>query len=169
MDCPPDVPLLAYRIADGRHPLFEGTGASLVGARWNSPGRAVIYASTTYSGAMLEVLVHAGIGRVPRHMKWIEIGIPARVSRECPELHALRGWDVDDCLASRTFGDSWLSERRTAVLLVPSVVTRRERNLLINPAHPEFQHITATEPLPVEWDQRLFTHSHQATERQERQ
>jgi len=92
-------------------------------------------------------------------LKWIEIGIPAGVSRECPELDALRGWDADDCRVSRAFGDAWLSERRTAVLLVPSVVTRRERNLLINPAHPDFRHIAATEPLPVEWHRRLFTRS----------
>jgi RES domain-containing protein len=160
MDCPPDVPLLAYRIADGRHPLFDGTGASLNGARWNSPGRSVIYAAATYAGAMLEVLAHAGIGRLPRHTSWIEIKIPAGVSRECPELDALPGWDNDDYLASRAFGDAWLSQQRTAVLLVPSVVARQERNLLINPAHPDFQRIVATEPLPVEWDWRLFARSH---------
>ena len=160
MDCPPDVPLLAYRIADGRHPLFDGTGALLYGARWSSPGRPVIYAATTYAGAMLEVLVHAGIGRVPRHTKWIEIQIPAGVSRECPDLDVLDGWDDEDCLASRAFGDAWLAEQRSAVLLVPSVVTRRERNLLINPAHPDFRRIVATEPLAVDWDRRLFAGLH---------
>jgi RES domain-containing protein len=160
MDCPPDVPLLAYRIADGRHPLFDGTGASLYGARWNSPGRPVIYAATTYAGAMLEILVHAGIGSVPRHTQWIEIKIPAGVSRECPEPAAFPGWDDEDCLASRAFGDAWLSELRSAVLLVPSVVTRRERNLLINPAHPDFPLLVASAPLPVQWDRRLYTRSH---------
>jgi RES domain-containing protein len=157
MDCPPDIPLLAYRIADGRRPLFDGTGASLYGARWNSPGRPVIYAATTYAGAMLEVLVHAGINSVPRHTHWIEINIPPGVSRECPEPNAFPGWDDENCIVSRAFGDAWLSEQRSAALLVPSVVTRRERNLLINPAHPDFPQIVATAPSPVEWDQRLFT------------
>jgi RES domain-containing protein len=157
MDCPPDIPLLAYRIADGRRPLFDGTGASLYGARWNSPGRPVIYAATTYAGAMLEVLVHAGINSVPRHTHWIEINIPPGVSRECPEPNAFPGWDDENCVVSRAFGDAWLSEQRSAALLVPSVVTRRERNLLINPAHPDFPQIVATAPSPVEWDQRLFT------------
>jgi RES domain-containing protein len=157
MDCPPDIPLLAYRIADGRRPLFDGTGASLYGARWNSPGRPVIDAATTYAGAMLEVLVHAGINSVPRHTHWIEINIPPGVSRECPEPNAFPGWDDENCVVSRAFGDAWLSEQRSAALLVPSVVTRRERNLLINPAHPDFPQIVATAPSPVEWDQRLFT------------
>jgi RES domain-containing protein len=160
MDCPPDIPLLAYRIADGRRPLFDGIGASLYGARWSSPGRPVIYAATTFAGAMLEVLVHAGIGRVPRHTQWIEISIPAGVSRECPEPHAFPGWDDQGCVVSRAFGGAWLSERRSAVLLVPSVVTRRECNVLINPAHPDYQQIVATDPVPVEWDRRLFIRAH---------
>lgn len=160
MDYPPDAPLVAYRIADGRHPLYDGTGASLYGARWNSPGRPVIYAATTYAGALLEVLVHAAIGRVPQQMKWIEIRIPAGVSRECPDLDALQGWDDEDCLTSRAFGDAWLAEQRTAVLLVPSVVTKRERTLLINPMHPDARDIVPTEPLPVDWDRRLFARLH---------
>jgi hypothetical protein len=32
-----------YRIADSRHPVWSGTGAMLVGGRFNSPGRPVIY------------------------------------------------------------------------------------------------------------------------------
>ena len=54
----------AYRIADRRHPLFDGTGAMLFGGRWNSPGRRVICASASYACAMLEVLVHTGMGRI---------------------------------------------------------------------------------------------------------
>jgi RES domain-containing protein len=121
------------------------------------PGRPVIRAATTYAGALLEVLVHAGINSVPRHTHWIEINIPPGVSRECPEPNAFPGWDDENCVVSRAFGDAWLSEHRSAALLAPSVVTRRERNLLINPAHPDFPRIVATAPSPVEWDQRLFT------------
>ena len=58
--------LRAYRIADRRHKIFDGQGASLLGGRWNSPGRRVIYAAETYAGAMLEALVHANIGRLPK-------------------------------------------------------------------------------------------------------
>ena len=43
------------------------------GGRWNSPGRRVIYAAESYAGAMLEVLVNANIGRMPKHHGWIEI------------------------------------------------------------------------------------------------
>jgi len=50
---------------------------------------------------------------------------------------------------ARAFGDAWIRERRTAVLLVPSVVARREGNLLINPQHPDFGLIVAGSPEPV--------------------
>jgi RES domain-containing protein len=55
----------AFRIGDKRRALFDGTGASLHGGRWNSKGKRIIYASETYAGALLEALIHANIGRMP--------------------------------------------------------------------------------------------------------
>lgn len=75
-------PLRAFRVADRRHPLFDGSGAALHGGRWNSPGRRVIYAAQTYAGALLETLVHANIGRIPKHQAWIEILVPADIAIE---------------------------------------------------------------------------------------
>lgn len=147
----------AFRVADRRFPIFDGTGARLVGGRWNSPGRSLIYAAETFSGALLEVLVHANLGHVPRTHAVIEITIPDTVAIEAVSAAQLRGWDAEDQVASRTFGDRWLTERRSAVLLAPSAVTRgRERNVLINPEHQDFPQITAGKPQDVQWDQRLF-------------
>ena len=42
------------------------------------------------------------------------------------------------------------------MLRVPSVVARRESNVLLNPLHPEFKLISADPPEPVEWDARLY-------------
>jgi RES domain-containing protein len=147
----------AFRIADGRFPLFDGTGARLSGGRWNSPGRAVIYAAETFAGAVLEVLVHANLGRVPRTHAWIEINIPDEVRVESLGAEALAGWDAENPGTARLFGDRWLEEKRSAVLLVPSVVTRgRERNVLINPEHRQFAKIKAGKPAQAAWDERLF-------------
>jgi RES domain-containing protein len=66
------------------------------------------------------------------------------------------GWDDAALQVSRAFGDSWLSEMRSAVLLVPSVVARAECNALVNPAHPDAARILVGEPHPVIWDERLF-------------
>ena len=147
----------AWRIADGRFDPFSPVGASLVGGRWNSPGLGVIYASRSYAGAMLQCLAHAGIGRVPRTHVAVEIAIAEAVAVERHDESGLPvGWDHADRRLARAFGDAWIRELRTAVLVVPSVVARREGNVLINPRHPEFSDIIASAPEPVVWDARLF-------------
>src|SRR5271165_2424255 len=149
--------MVVFRAADRRFPLFDGTGARLVGGRWNSPGRPVIYAAETYAGALLEVLVHSNLGRVPKTHAAIEISIPDTIAVESLDGLSLPGWDREDQIASRAFGDEWLTKGRSAVLLVPSTVLRgREHNVLINPDHSDFPRIVASEPQDVQWDKRLF-------------
>lgn len=146
-----------YRIADRRHPIWNGTGAMLVGGRFNSPGRAVIYGATTFAGAMLEVLVHARIGKVPH----THVVVAADAPEEIPVERALEadlpaGWDGPNIDLARAFGDRWIAEARSAILLVPSVVAREEWNVLVNPAHPDAARIFIGEARPVVWDERLF-------------
>jgi RES domain-containing protein len=146
----------AYRIADSRHKIFDGEGAATLGGRWNSPGRRVVYAAETYAGAMLEVLANSNIGRVPKHHAWIEIFIGQGVSVEEVDVRKLRRWEAPDQRASRGFGDQWYDEKRSTVLIVPSAVVRRERNVIINQEHPDFRRLRATHAKPVVWDERLF-------------
>ena len=148
-------PLRAFRIADMRHTILDGTGAMLYGARWNSPGRRIIYAAETYAGALLEILVHAS-GGVPLSQGYIEIAIPAGMSIEEITPEDVPRWDQPSFRTARGFGDQWYDERRTPVLIVPSVVTLVERNIMINQEHPEFARIRASRPLPVRWDARLW-------------
>ena len=111
-------PLRAFRIADMRHTIFDGSGALLHGARWNSPGRLVIYAAETYAGAMLEILVHAS-GSVPRSQGYVQIEIPAGMPVEEITPDDLPHWDSPSFDTARAFGDGWrwrgsLCGRRTA-------------------------------------------------------
>ena len=153
----PSQPWHAWRIADRRFDPFSPVAASLVGGRWNSPGLGVIYTSRSYAGAMLACLAHAGIGRVPRTHVAVEIAIANAVGVEQPDESGLpAAWDHSDLCVARAFGDAWIREMRTAVLIVPSVVARREGNVLINPRHPDFKDIAAGTPEPVVWDARLF-------------
>jgi RES domain-containing protein len=148
-------PLRAWRIADSRRPIYDGTGAMAWGARWNSPGHAVIYASASYACAMLERLAHAGIGSIPKNQRAISIDIP-EIDIEAITAADVPGWDLPGGSASRAYGDGWIREKRTAVLVVPSVVAREDSNVLINPAHPDFRGITHAPPEPVVWDRRMF-------------
>jgi RES domain-containing protein len=146
-----------FRIADRRHPVWSGTGAMLVGGRFNSPGRPVIYGALNFAGAMLEVLVHARIGKVPKHHVWVEAQVPEDVPIERVTAEDLpAGWHAPDAQAAWRFGDQWIEEGRSAILVVPSVVARAECNAVVNPAHPDAARLVVSAPQPVVWDQRLF-------------
>jgi RES domain-containing protein len=149
--------MIAYRIGDARHPVFDPTGAMLHGGRWNSPGTRVIYAAETYAGALLEVLVHANLSQPPKNHRVVRIDIPANLKIETVVQAAVPNWDAEDARPSRNYGDEWACSQRTAVLRVPSVITQgREYNLVLNADHPDFPMIHAAEPEMVQWDARLF-------------
>ncbi len=150
-------PSCLWRIADKRHAMMDGKGASLYGGRWNSPGTSVIYASTSYSLAMLEKLVHLSRASIPNSQVWIKITFPNTIEIEtiCADKVAL--WGENNSMASRHFGDTWIQEKRTSILLVPSIIASpNDYNALINPAHPDYTQLATTEPQSVIWDNRLF-------------
>jgi RES domain-containing protein len=151
-------PMTAYRIGEphGAHPIYSAEGARRVAGRWHRRGQLVIYASQNYSTAMLEKLAHYS-GALPRSQCFIDIAIPAGVSYECVTTDSLPAWDHKDGAAARKFGSAWIETKRSAILIVPSVVARMETNLLINPAHPETARITHGLETPVRWDTRLFS------------
>jgi RES domain-containing protein len=43
----------------------------------------------------------------------------------------------------------------TAVLSVPSAIVMKERNYVLNPAHPDFQHVQFFASEPFQFDPRL--------------
>lgn len=146
----------AYRIADARHPIFDPTGAVLHGGRWNSAGKRMIYASESYAAAMLEILAHRNAPRLTRNHKSVLIHIPEELLIETVLPDALPGWDDQDEVASKAFGDAWYDSQRSPVLRVPSVVTHGpEFNLVLNAVHPQFRLIEVEEPVAVVWDLRL--------------
>lgn len=148
--------LAAWRACKVSYDPFDGSGAEQAGGRWNSPGRPVVYASDSYAGALLEILAHSTRPRTlpgPHHAIRIEIPDPL-VERLEPER--LPGWDDVDVSESRSFGDAWLSEGRSAVLVVPSLPARPVgRVVLINPRHPDAGAVPRSPPFAVPWDERL--------------
>lgn len=117
-------------------------------------GQETIYASEHYSTALLEKLVRTG--EMPPNRYFVEIDVPAGVTHEVVTKDSLPGWcDVDGAVA-RAFGAAWYTERRSAVLIVPSVVARVDRNVLIHPHHGEAGSIRVGPEIPICWDSRLF-------------
>lgn len=152
-----DRTLTSYRIGDpgGIYPIFDATGSTIAPGRWNTPGSPVIYSSEHYSTALLEKLVH-GSGRLPPNQHFVTITLPRGLSYEMLSSPATPGWDTLPAGVSKAHGERWCIERRSAILIVPSVVARVDQNILINPAHPEFGEIEVSLHEPVYWDRRLF-------------
>jgi RES domain-containing protein len=152
-----DRVLTAYRIGDpaGAYPIFDAAGSIRFPGRWNTAACPMIYASEHFSTAMLEKLVH-GSGRLPPGQHYIEITIPNGTSYEMLDTAALSDWYLESAASSKAYGDAWQRERRSSILIVPSVIARIENNILINSEHPEFHRIKSSLHRPVWWDARLF-------------
>jgi RES domain-containing protein len=145
----------AYRIGSGTHPIFDGTGASLYPGRWNAPRQRVIYCGGSFAIAMLERLCYSALGRIPSRDRSVEVDVPDALIEVFDEA-AHPGWEAPDHAVARTFGRRWWQERRSVALLVPSVVTKIDRNLVLNQDHPDFGQIDAGPEQAVVWDRRLF-------------
>lgn len=147
-----------WRLARAAYAVLDGEGARRYGGRWNEPGTAVVYASAHLSLAALEVLVHLDVDLVPGDLTAYEIEVPEGLDLEEVSTSQLPdGWDrAARSTACRAFGEQWVQERRGAVLLVPSAVVPEERNVLLNPAHPEAAGIRVVRSRPFVFDARLL-------------
>jgi RES domain-containing protein len=126
---------------------LSGEGARRFGGRWNSPGRAVVYAADHPALAVLEVRVHLDLPPelLPADYVLMRLSFPA----DAQTLPALPG-------KPRDAGDSWLAETRSPVLRVPSVLVPDASNLLLNPAHPGAAGARVEAIDPFAFDPRLW-------------
>ncbi len=152
------MPFRLWRIVTGKHPVWSGEGARLFGQRWNPPGFPAIYTGTSFAVCLLEVLVHANRTAPPSAARHVEADVPDDVSRETFDFASHTGWDnpLDPSIA-QAFGRRWIEQRRSALLIVPSVVTGgRDTNVVVNPDHPDAERISVGPETPVTLDPRLF-------------
>lgn len=140
--------MLAWRICRLPYADLSGAGARLFGGRWNSRGRAMVYASETAALAVLEVRVHLDL--TPDLL---------------PDDYVLTCIDTGDLAIERlqalpdapqSFGDLWIEEARTPVLRAPSFIIPESANLLLNPAHPDAGDLAIVSQRPFRFDERLW-------------
>ena len=136
-------------------------GSTLGPGRWHLPpasGLPVVYAASSRALAQLEKRVHAN-GVAPIKQALIRLELPTgAVILDAKDDLALESprWRLDEGY-TQGVGVDWLQSTASLGLWVPSVVEPQERNLLINPAHPQYTAIAVvTETLNFEFDPRLF-------------
>ena len=140
--------MLAWRLCRERYADLTGEGARLYGGRWNSPGRAMVYAASSAALAVLEVRVHLDLP--PELLPPDYVLVTVDLGRAAIETHT----DIPD--VPDLFGNAWLGEARTPVLQVPSLIVPECTNYLINPAHPAAGKIRITNSRRFEFDRRLW-------------
>jgi len=143
-----------YRVCRARYARLDGEGARLVGGRWNSPGRAVVYMAESVALAVLENLVHMSRQDFPSGYVCVAAVIPESMNIATERDLRLRA-DLRE-LSCQDLGDWWIDSLESAVLEVPSAVVVDEHIYLINPAHPDFARIVAEPPALFHFDPRLF-------------
>jgi len=150
--------MLVWRLVRERHAAtaLSGEGARIAGGRWNHRGVSVAYCASSLSLATLELFVHVDPSAAPDDLVAVEIEIP-----DTPEPlaeHLLpqdwRAIPAPDAL--KDVGSEWARSARSLALSVPSAIVKRERNVLINPAHPDFARVRVIEAAPFSFDPRMW-------------
>jgi RES domain-containing protein len=152
------VILEVYRLHSNRYPANSGRGAAINGG-YGTPGIEAIYTAQSRSLAVLEILVHYAV--LPRNFVLTPIRIPDdRVSVIKLQQDVLSpNWNTPTpartggLTETQHLGLKWLS--KTAALDVPSAIIPEERIYVLNPTHPEFQHIEFSASEPFRFDPRL--------------
>lgn len=139
-----------WRLSRRPFATLDGRGAERYGGRWNRPGRAMVYAAVDAALAVLEVRVHLDLPfeLLPDDYVLAELDTGNASVEEGP-MPA----EAEKCAE---FGDRWLRERRTTLLLVPSVIVPQSNNVLINPQHPASGQVQVERLHRWRFDSRLF-------------
>ncbi len=108
--------------------------------------------------AMAEVVVHLTLATLPADYVMLPLFIPDEVALQKKTVSDLPpDWNpFPHPATTRAVGGAFVAAGKYCMLQIPSVVTRGDYSLLLNPAHPDFKRIriVATEKFP--FDNRIF-------------
>jgi RES domain-containing protein len=142
-----------------QHDSLDGRGGLLASARWHTRGREILYCAPNPAAAVLEILVHSQVrelAALARHY-FVKVDIPDEVSRQSVDEAQLPADWCRRVAVTRAWGDRWLREGETAVLVVRSVLVPETYNMLVNPRHASAARIKRLAAMPYPLDSRLLS------------
>jgi RES domain-containing protein len=152
--------MLVWRICkQNRVPnAFSGIGAEQHGGRWNHKGDRMVYTSTSLSLTTLELFVHLQPDLLPDDLYSVIATIPDGASSEELTIADLpKNWrDYPAPASLQDIGSRWLREKRSFMLIIPSAVNQEEKNVLLNPLHPEIATFRDVHSKPFYFDPRMW-------------
>ncbi len=137
-----------WRIARSTHAatvedMLSGEGAARYGGRWNPKGMPAVYCSENSSLAALEVLANLARPSTFPSYRVLDLDVP----------------DGAILMLAKPVGDTRRAGaellRTHLAIAAPSAVNPLERNVVISPAHPDFDRVVPGVTRPFVFDRRL--------------
>jgi RES domain-containing protein len=122
---------------------LSGSDTEATGARWNRAGIPLVYCAESISLAVLETLAHLGLAQgLPEDRCLVCVSVPRRALDHAVRFDrndpAHRDWNATPYPpVTLDWGSRWATQAESLLALVPSAIVPEERNLLLNPAHPD--------------------------------
>lgn len=137
---------------------FDGEGAKLYGGRWNSIGIPCVYATSSESLSILEVMVHVTDPNILKQYTLLQFEFNESDLLQTELSDLPDNWrDSPAPDETATFGDEWLNSNVSLALRLPSAIVPREFNYLININHSSFNRMLRTvQELDFALDERLI-------------
>lgn len=151
--------MFVYRIARTSYIQdLSGTGAKRFGGRWNNKGIALLYTSQHRSLAILELLVNTGMQALPKDLSMLKLKLPKlNSSSEITAADLPGNWrNTPAPFQLAEMGSEWIISNSALTLHVPSAVVPEEKNILVNPNHPDFKKLRIESVSSFKIDSRLL-------------
>ena len=151
--------MIVYRLSKALYGTdLSGKGAEVTGGRWNSKGVPMIYTSSSRALCTAEIAVHIPLGLIPSGYQLTTLSIPEVYNGEEPDLTILPSdWNSFPYKReTQQFGDAFIKNKITLVMIVPSAVVQGDSNFLINPLHKGISEIVVVKTELFLFDERLF-------------
>jgi len=135
-----------------------GQGGLYASGRWHTRGHPVVYCAFCPPGALLEMLVHAEVDPEDVPDKYLLLELAHEEVLDVEEVNPAdlpADWQLNERV-TRAIGDTWLRNKASAVLKVPSAIMPKTWNALLNPMHTNINQIQLVETVEANWDRRLF-------------
>ena len=135
---------------------LSGEGAAKYGARWNPVGIGLIYTVQNRSLAMAEVV--PTLATLPDNYMILTIDTPDDLKiKQLTETDLPEDWqEFPHPFSTQDIGRKFVPEYEFCVLIIPSVVTQGDYNVLTNPNHIDFSKIKITSMDKFPFDKRIF-------------
>ncbi|CAN5863622.1 hypothetical protein BH24DEI2_BH24DEI2_06150 [soil metagenome] len=119
----------------------------------------MVYLGSSLALAALATLVHAPRFKLlEESYVYFEVTAPDELLLELDPTDLPADWRAAEIPKStQPIGDAWYRSRASLLLSVPSRVMPQERNVLLNPEHPESSKVELRGPLEFKFDERLET------------